>query len=416
MTLYIDPGTGSMLFTVLVGILGAIIYAIRNLVIKLQFTISGGRQDKVSSQSIPFVIYSDDKRYWNIFGPICREFEKRKQPVTYMTASPDDPALSEKFDYVTCQFIGEGNKGFAKLNMLRADVLLSTTPGLDVYQWRRSKDVKYYVHILHAVNDALYRMYGLDYYDAVLLSGAYQGDQIRELEQLRNLPAKELKIVGMPYLDEMYRRLQNTPALPPHPVTVLLAPTWGKTGILSRFGSKVIDALLDTGYHIVVRPHPQSFTSEKEMIGKLMEKYPDSDRIEWNRDNDNFDILNRADIMITDFSGVVFDYTLVFGKPIIYADITYNKDPYDSYWIKEEMWTLTTLPKIGRQLTPNNLDHVKELIDSCMQEEKYHTAIDMARKEAWQHIGHSTELTVDYLIEKRNALMKEKGENANVVQ
>lgn len=410
MLLYIDPGTGSMLFTVLVGILGAGIYAIRNLVVKLRFLFSGGKQEKNTVRHLPFVIYSDDKRYWNTFAPICREFEKRKQPVTFLTSSPDDPALEESFEYVTCKFIGEGNKGFAKLNMLSADVLLATTPGLDVYQWRRSKDVKYYVHILHAANDPLYRLYGLDYFDAVLLSGDYQAPQIRELEEMRELPAKDLSVVGLPYMDEMYRRLQNTPPLPPHPLTVLLAPTWGETGTLTRYGSKIIEGLLATGYHIIVRPHPQSFISEKEMITGLMEKYPGNDQLEWNRDNDNFDVLNRADIMISDFSGVLFDYCLVFGKPLIYADITYRKDPYDSYWIKEEMWTLTTLPKIGRQLTPDNIDHVKELIDGCMENEKYRQGIDQARKEAWNHIGHSAELTVDYLIAKREEILKKEGE------
>ena len=400
--LYIDPGTGSMLFTILVGILGAAIYGLRSLIMKIRFTLSGGKVEKQSEQVIPFVIYSDDKRYWNLFGPICGEFEKRKQPVTYMTASPDDPALKETFNYVTCQFIGEGNKGFAKLNMLNADILLSTTPGLDVYQWRRSKNVKYYVHILHAVNDALYRMYGLDYYDAVLLSGPYQGDQIRELEALRDLPAKELEVVGMPYMDELYRRLKNTPPLPEHPVTILLAPTWGATGALNRYGSRLIEALLATGYQIIIRPHPQSFTSEKEMLEELMKKYPDSEQLKWNRDNDNFDVLNRSDLMISDFSGVVFDYCLTFNKPLIYADISYNKDPYDSYWIKEEMWTLTTLPKIGCQLTTENLDHLKELIDSCLHDEKYYKGIDQARKEAWHNIGQSAELTVDYLIKKHS--------------
>lgn len=413
MPVYIDPGTGSMLFTVLVGILGAAIYAIRTFIIKLQFAFTGGKKSKISTKNIPFVIYSDDKRYWNTFGPICREFEKRKQKVTYMTSSADDPALNEHFEYVTCTFIGEGNKGFAKLNVLHADILLSTTPGLDVYQWRRSRDVKYYIHILHAPNDALYRMYGLDYYDAVLLSGKFQGTQIRELEQLRGLPAKELKIVGMPYLDEIYFRKKHTGPLPPHPVTILLAPTWGTTGILYRFGGSVIDALLKTGYHIIIRPHPQSFSSEKEMLGKLMQKYPDSEQLEWNRDNDNFDVLNRADVMISDFSGVIFDYALIFNKPVIYTDVPYNKAPYDSFWIKEEMWTITTLPKIGCQLTLENMGHVKELIDNCINDKDYHDAIEQTRKEAWNNIGHSTVLTVDYLLQKRNELI-EKGVCENV--
>ncbi|MGI5977183.1 MAG: CDP-glycerol glycerophosphotransferase family protein [Candidatus Limivicinus sp.] len=414
MQLYIDPGTGSMLFTVLVGVLGALVYAFRNLIIKLQFVLSGGKKEKVSETSLPFAIYSDDKRYWSTFGPVCREFEERKQPLTYMTASPDDPALKEQFEYVKCEFIGEGNKGFAKLNMLNADVLLATTPGLDVYQWHRSKGVKYYIHILHAPNDALYRMYGLDYYDAVLLSGDFQGQQIRELEELRGLPAKDMKVVGMPYLDELYRRKKNTPALPEHPTTVLLAPTWGVTGTLSRYGSKFIDALLATGYHIIVRPHPQSFKSEKELITGLMEKYPDSEQLEWDMNSDNFDTLNRSDIMISDFSGVMFDYCLVFNKPLIYAAIPYIKDPYDSYWIKEEMWTDRILPTIGHELKPEDLDSLKEIIDGCLGEQKYRNGIDAARKECWNNIGESAKLTADYMIEKRNELLNSE-ENKDVI-
>ena len=82
----------------------------------------------------------------------------------FYTSSEDDPALKKEYKYVKCEFIGEGNKGFAKLNMLNACIVLSTTPGLDVYQWKRSKDVNYYVHIPHAVGDlTLYRCFGLDY-------------------------------------------------------------------------------------------------------------------------------------------------------------------------------------------------------------------------------------------------------------
>ena len=43
MQMYIDPGTGSMLFTVLIGIIGAAIYSLRMLWIKLRFAISGGK-------------------------------------------------------------------------------------------------------------------------------------------------------------------------------------------------------------------------------------------------------------------------------------------------------------------------------------------------------------------------------------
>ena len=268
MFLYIDPGTGSMLFTILVGVLGAGFYACKKLFIKMKFMFSAGAREKANEDVIPFAIFSDSKRYWNIFAPICDEFEKRGKELVYMTASPDDPALSIDYKFVKCQFIGEGNKAFIKLNMLKADVLLSTTPGLDVYQWKRSPDVKYYVHVLHAANDVVaYRMFGLDYYDSVLCSGEYQIGQLRELEAKRNLPAKECRVVGLTYLDELKKKLEASPDTKEHKAdnkTVLLAPSWGASSIFNRFGDKIFDALLETGYNIIVRPHPQSYVSEIE--------------------------------------------------------------------------------------------------------------------------------------------------------
>ena len=113
--LYIDPGTGSMLFTVLIGIIGASIYSLKMLWIKLRFKLSGGKFD-INDKKIPFVIFSDDKRYWNIFEPICQEMNRRKQEIVYMTASEDDPVLNCGYEHVKAEFIGNDNKAFAKLN------------------------------------------------------------------------------------------------------------------------------------------------------------------------------------------------------------------------------------------------------------------------------------------------------------
>jgi len=402
MKLYIDPGTGSMLFTILIGVLGTGVYLLRNVWVKLRFFLTGGAKEKHQEHDrIPFAIFTDSKRYWNLFEPICDEFEKRRQPLTYMTSSSDDPALSKEYEYVKCEYIGEGNRAFAHLNFIKADVLLSTTPGLDVYQWKRSKDVKWYVHIPHASSDiTLYRMFGIDYYDAILLSGEYQIRQIRKLEQLRALPEKELKLVGVPYLDAMRQRLENAQRLPHKEITVLLAPSWGKSGILGRYGGEAIKALLATGYHIIIRPHPQSFTSEKEMLERLMGEFPESSQLEWNRDNDNFEVLRRSDILISDFSGVIFDFALVFQKPVIYADTSFDKSPYDAWWLDEELWTFETLRKIGRQLTENDFENLKSVIDAVLNDPGYQEAIKTARSETWANIGQAAALTVDYMIDK----------------
>ncbi len=406
-----------MLFAVLIGLVSALVWLLRGWFLKIRFFFGSGKKQVPQENVRQFVIFSDDKRYWSVFRPVCREFDRRGIDVFYLTASPDDPALENGFEHIHAEFIGKGNRAFAKLNFLKADIVLSTTPGLDVYQWKRSKDVKCYVHMLHAAAEvAGYRMFGIDYYDALLLSGEYQIRDTRALEKLRGLPEKELVLVGIPYMDDMLERLKNSRPQNADPQaskqrTILLAPSWGESAIFSRYGEKIFDALLQTGYHIIVRPHPQSFTSEKELVDRLMAEYPDSDRLEWNRDNDNFDALNRADLLISDFSGVIFDFTLVYDKPVIYADTQFDKSPYDAWWLDTPYWTFTALPRIGEKLTPDTLPDLQDMIEACLTDEKYASGRDEVRRETWVYPGEGAKRAVDWLVEKQRSLTAETRED-----
>lgn len=415
MLLYIDPGTGSMLFAILIGILGALGYVIRITFVKIRFLLTSGKKGDIASEKIPYVIFSEGKRYWNVYEPLCKEFDKRGIDIAFYSASEDDPGLNSPYEHVKGKFIGENNKAFSKLNFINANIVISTTPGLDVYQWKRSRYADFYVHIPHAASDiTLYRMFGIDYYDSILLSGEFQVDQIRKLEKLRDLPEKEVEIIGIPYMDAMSARLKANKIEPSDKTTVLLAPSWGPSAIFAKFGSSIIDALLLTGYHIIVRPHPQSFISEKDMMDELLSKYPESEQLEWNRDADNFDVLNRSDIMISDFSAVVFDFTLVFDKPVIHADTHFDKALYDAWWLDEELWTLDILPKIGGKLTKENLSEIKTIIDDCLTKKEYSQGRDTARKECWEHYGEGASKAVDYLEKKLKEIEKHDTDSNSV--
>ena len=402
--LYIDPGTGSMLFTIIIGAVSAGFFVLQKFKLKLKFLLSGGKAVTADEDKIPYVIFSDSKRYWNVFKPVCDEFENRKIDVQYWTMSEDDPAFLEKYNHVKTLFIGEGNKAFSKLNIMNAGVVLATTPGLDVLQWKRSPNVGKYVHILHQPGDTtFYRMFGLDHYDAVLISGEYEERQLREIEKLRGIPRRDTCLTGITYLDTMKARYEalkkdtKDSGKSSGTKTVLLAPTWGETAILSRFGERIISALVSTGYNIIIRPHPQSFESEKDLMNSLMSKFPESDKMHWNRDNDNFDVLSRSDIMITDFSGVMFDYALIFDRPFIYADIEFDKSPYDAAWLEEDMWTLKILPHIGIPLKEEDFDNIREVIDRTVNDESLEKGRERARKETWANPGEAASRTVDYL-------------------
>ncbi|MCQ2531292.1 MAG: CDP-glycerol glycerophosphotransferase family protein [Saccharofermentans sp.] len=414
MILYIDPGTGSMLFTVIIGAFSALVYLVKNLYMKIKLSAGKDKNFTIDKNKTPIIIYSDHKRYWNVFESICKELDQRGQKAVFYTSSPDDPALEAEFKNIRCEFIGEGNKGFSKLNMLNAYVVLATTPSLDIYQWKRSKSVDFYVHILHMVTDPVtYRMFGLDYYDAVLLSGEYQVNQLNKLWEGRNILSKDLRIVGNTYLDDFIKRTQGIELNKTHKKTVLLAPTWGPAGILSLCGDEIISQLLKTDFDIVIRPHPQSFTAEKELMESLMTKYPDSERLQWNRDNDNFECLSKADIMISDFSGVIFDFVFIFDKPVVYTDAKINRDIYDAYFLDDELWINTILPKIGKALKMEDVSNIETVLNDCMSSNEYANGRELARKEAWANQGKAASLVADYLINKYRELSGEE-ENSDI--
>lgn len=394
---YIDPGTGSLLFSALFGIIGTLFFLSKALIIKLKnFSFTNvNKKDKNSKTKSKIIIYGEDKRYYNVFKPIIEELINLEIPITYYSSSEDDPIFEIKNDLLHSEFIGTGNKAYAKLNFIETDICLMTTPNLDVFQLKKSKGVKKYVHIMHAPSEAaLYCLYSLDFFDAVLLNGKNQIDDIRELENLRKTKIKELDIIGSTYLDELEKKKEIAEIKSKFKKnndkrTVLIAPSWGINGLLTRFGDKLIDAILGNDFYCIVRPHPQSLIVEKELIEKLKDKYKDNKNLEWDFDVDNILSLSRADVMLSDFSGVIFDYAFLFEKPAIIPSFTFDKRGTDAIELKDETWTLKTLPKISVSLDENNFSEIANIVSETINNETIKENILKVKEEAYMYRGEA---------------------------
>lgn len=399
--LYIDPGTGSMLFSILIGAAATLFFVAKAAWIKLKILLSGKKDGSgiVDASYKTYVIYNEGNQYWNVFKPVADEFEKRKIPLMYYTSSKTDPIFDQKYEFVTSEYIGEGNTAFAKLNMLSAGFVLMTTPGLQVYQLKRSKNVKHYSHVLHMPNDATtYRLFGLDYFDSVLLTGDYQKDDIRTLEKNRGINSKDLVTVGCSYLDVLSEKINSIPAEENHVFTVLVSPSWGEVGVLKRFGERLLDPLAATGWKIIVRPHPQSKKSEADMLKRLEERYKDNANVEWDYNRDNIYSMKKADIMISDFSGIVFDYTFLCNKPVMYVNTDMDLRPYDAYDLNKQLWQFSVLEKMGIKLEEKDFANIKEVIQNASDSPELAEQRKIAKETAWMNIGKAGEKIADYMI------------------
>lgn len=405
--LYIDPGTGSMLFSVFISLFALLYFASRAFFIKLRVIFAGGRKEK-KGETVPYVVYCEGKQYWNTFKPVVEEFERRGLPLLYLTSAEDDPINDLKLAHVRCEYIGAGNKAFARLNLLEADVCLMTTPGLDVFQLKRSKGVKHYAHVLHMINDAtLYKRYGLDYFDSVLLSGDYQKDDIRYLEKLRGLPEKQLVTVGSPYLDVLAEKIsaaEEQSSKEKKGFTVLVSPSWGSSGLLSCYGKKLLDPLAKSGFEIIVRPHPQSKTVEKELLDSLQAEYAGNEKIKWDFAPDNIVSLSKADIMISDFSSITLDYAFLREKPFLSVIGGFDPRPYDAGKVPHELWQFRILPEIGRELREEDFKEIKNIIEGMTENPDAAEKRDAARDQAWQHRGEAGRRIADFMVKVREEL------------
>lgn len=405
MFLYLDPGTGSLLFSVVMGLVTTAFFIGKSLYYKaVSKTLSifgkeGGFEDEVFS----LVMYSEGKQYFSSFQPLLREVNRRKLPCTFLTSDPDDPGLEQASETIRTKFIGAGHKAWGFLNNMKADLCLMTTPGLDVLQIKRSKGVKHYSHFIHSPTDkAFNKPYSFDYFDSVLVCGNHQKRTIKFLEELRGTHSKDILNVGCVYYDYLVERksaVKEAAASTKKKTAVLVAPTWGQNGLLRKYGVKVLKPMLDAGLNVVVRPHPQSFISEPELIEDLKRSLSDYRNLTWDVDRDPMAAMASSDVMLSDISGIIFDYVFLYEKPVLTVEFRPDKRGMEANDIPYEPWELTILETIGKQLKEDDFNQLPAIVASFAGNSEHKEAIRQLRQQSVVNFGDAASATVNTLEE-----------------
>ena len=119
------------------------------------------------------------------------------------------------------------------------------------------------------------------------------------------MPSKKLIKVGYFRLDELPRDSEIRTHRPktnkqPNLTTVLLAPTWGENSILPTCGEKIIDILLQSGYRVIARPHPETTRKSPELIQMISDQFGTNDNFELDVDPSADFWMQQASLMISD--------------------------------------------------------------------------------------------------------------------
>lgn len=339
---YLDPGTGSLLLYAIAGVATTILFALRNLWYGIRGRIFLAGKIAVSSHLPDVVFHSEGGKYWQVFKPVIEALGREGVSCAYVTPDSSDPGLS---------FVSPGLQGIrpggetatiAWMNAARAALVVSTTPHLDVYMLRRSRGVRRYAHLFHAPTDlAFYEKYAFDWYDCLLTVGPFQDSSVRALEERRGTPVKDLLPTGCTYFDYMLDEIALQPRRDGGPPTVLYAPAWGVRSSALKYGTGIIDALVGDGFRVIFRPHPQFYVSHRDLIADVEKRLAGKGLVEIDRNRTGIASMARSDAMVTDLSGILFDYACLFGKPIVLANAEADAGGQEGEDLPRPLWDVS---------------------------------------------------------------------------
>ncbi len=398
---YLDPGSGSALFTSIIAIATAGFYSVKMLYYKLV----GKDVAATTAGQDSLVIFSEGKSYWGSFEPIVQKLIEKKIHFRYVSLDVFDPALTIENEYMHSKLYAKSSAGFGKIAAVKAPLMLATTPniGSEGYPFPRPKNVKELVHIFHSMTDSSnYRLGSLDFYDSIIMMGEHQAKFLRHVEEVRHIKEKEMVALGLPYLDNLYDKLKSA-GLPPVATkdkkTILIAPSWGSKGCLNYFGTEFVSDLHARGYNIIARLHPHSLLNEPEKVAQWKADLSSLENFAWDEELYSTKAMHEADILISDTSSVRFDFAFLHLKPVITLSIPQDNRPEFESSYHEQTWDVKVAPSLGAVVEKSEISTLSQKISDVLATFDTNTLATI-RDENIKNFGDSAENIVTFLQEK----------------
>lgn len=361
------------------------------------------------------VFYSESSGFYKYYKGIIEYILKNTNiAVHYITSDPNDQvfAISQSQPRLKPYYIAE--KRLITLMMkLDCDVMVMTMPDIENFHIKRSyvrKDIEYvYVpHCIDSINMTM-RTGAVDHYDSVLCVGKHQKEEITNTEAVYGLPHKTLVDWGYTLLDEMRAQYAASAHEDKPGKKILIAPSWQKDNIVDSCLEEMLDTLKGRGYQITVRPHPQEVRLKQAYMEQLEAKYAADRDVEIQTDFSSNSTVFEADLLITDWSGITYEYAFTTLRPVLFIDTPmkvmnpeYEKinTPPINIWMREV---------IGAVVKPDELEKLPEAVERLLSgRDEYRERIDRFVHEYVYNLGNSGEVGAKYIINEIQKKIKER--------
>ncbi|MDJ0760186.1 MAG: hypothetical protein QNJ19_12345 [Woeseiaceae bacterium] len=318
------------------------------------------------------VFYSEGTSYWahleKLLGAVL---ESGTVNVCYISSQHDDPGLQLRHDRLRTFQTDTGWVRNWLFENMQCDVMVMTMPDLDQFQVKRSRHQVHYVYVQHSLVSLhmAYRDHAFDGFDTLFCAGPHHIKEARALEALDKLPPKNLVEHGYERLDRILDGEEVTAAKDKNqPIHVLLAPSWGPQGVIEIAGKQLAGILLDRGFGVTVRPHPQTSRLSGDRVDAICSAYGSHPLFALDTDVAGETSLRQADLMISDWSGAALDFAFGLEKPVLFIDgpRKVNNPRYEE--IDIEPFEVFVRDQVGKLLPRDELERAPDAIEALVRE------------------------------------------------
>ena len=363
------------------------------------------------------VFYSESNGFYKYYKGIIEYLLKNTNiTIHYITSDYNDNIfnLEKENSKIKAYYIGE-RKLITLMMKMDADVVVMTMPDLENYHIKRSyvrKDIEY-IYIPHGMDslNLTMRTGSMNHFDTVFATGKHQMEENIKTNKIYNLPNRKIVEWGYSLLDSMIEDYKNEGTKNNNEKTILIAPSWQKDNIVELCLDEMLENLSKTDYRITVRPHPQQVRHMKEKFEKLKEKYKDQKNVEIQTDFSSNSTVFNATLLITDWSGIAYEYAFTTHKPVLFIDTPMKIMNPEYEKINVEPFNIWARNEVGEVLKVDEIKNINQVAQKMIDNQKeYSEKIEKMLKEYVYNIGKSSEVGAQYILKSiKNKIEEKKG-------
>lgn len=157
----------------------------------------------------------------------------------------------------------------------------------------------------------------------------------------------------------------------------------------------MVDELLEHGFRVTLRPHPQTAKFALERLNAIVARHADNSLFEYEPGIAGQESLHRSDILISDWSGAALDYAFGLGKPVLFIDVPRKVNNPNYLDLKLVPFEQSIREKIGRVISPGDLDALATAVNACAAKQG---TFEQTRRDNVFNMGTSAKVGAEVLM------------------